>query len=242
MIALVYISILLAGVIKGITSFGFNLIAASSLLFLLSPKVIVPIITILSVISSCYLLVGLFRYVQIKRILPLLIGSILGIPLGVYGLVMLRPELIKVLMGTIITVFALLFASGFRIAIRNERSSFLWLGLLSGVINGSTSLGGVPIILFFINQDNDKVSFRANLTLFYTIQGIFSLFGFIKGNLLTDEVVKYALYLLIPMTVGIFSGMKLVHRVNEKMFRQIALALLIITGITAIYTGLRATL
>jgi uncharacterized membrane protein YfcA len=233
-------SVFIAGVIKGIIAFGFNLIAVSALLFFLSPKLIVPIINLLSAISSLYMLIGLFKHVQIKRILPLLIGGVIGIPFGVYWLVILKPDMLKVLMGIVITAFALLFASGFRKEIKNEKPAFLLLGLISGILSGSTSLGGVPVILFFINQDCDKRAFRANLTLLYAILGMASFLGYIKGNLITGEIIKYSIILLIPLTLGILAGMKLVHRVNEILFKRIALIIIIVSGLTSIWTGLKA--
>ncbi len=236
------ISVFLAGVTKGITAFGFNLIAVSTLIFFLSPKLIVPVISLLSAISSLYLLVGLYKYVQIKRIAPLLIGVVAGIPFGVFGLVILKADMLKILIGVVITAFALLFAAGFRMEIKNETPAFLLLGLISGIISGSTSLGGVPVILFFINQDCDKDTFRANLTLLYVIQGTLGFLGYIKGNLITGEVIRYSIFLLIPIILGTVAGMKLVHRINEKLFRQIALFILIVSGLASIYTGLRAIL
>ena len=239
MIFFASLSVFLASVVKGITAFGFNLVAASVLLFFLSPKLIVPVITLLSSLSSLYMLGSLMKHVQVKRILPLFIGGLVGIPGGVFVLVILKPDMIKILMGIVVIAFSLLFASGYRKEIKKETTAFLFIGLMSGILFGSTSLGGIPVILFFINQDCDKLTFRANLTLFYMVMGAVSFLGFFQGNLVSGEVVKYCLILLIPMTLGIAAGMKLVHRVNEKLFKQIALVTITASGIAAIITGLR---
>ena len=242
MILFAAISVFFASLIKGITAFGFNLIAVAALISFLSPKLLVPVITLLSVTSSCYMLVGLIHHIEIRRILPLLLGAAAGIPLGVFGLVILRPEILKILIGLVVVTFALLFATGYRKEIRNETPAFLLAGFISGILGGSTSLGGVPVILFFINQDCDKLTFRANLTLFYVMHGTLSFLGYLAGNLITGEVIQYYLLLLIPLTLGIVAGMKLVHKVNQTLFRQIALLILILSGVASIYTGLKAIL
>jgi uncharacterized membrane protein YfcA len=239
MIIFASISVFLASFVKGITAFGFNLVAVSALLFFLSPKLIVPVITLLSSLSSLYMLGSLMKHVEVRRILPLFIGGLAGIPGGVFLLVILQPDIIKILMGIMVTGFSLLFASGFRKEIKNETIAFIFIGLLSGILFGSTSLGGIPVILFFINQDCDKLTFRANLTLYYTVMGAVSFGGFFQGNLVTGEVLKYSLILLLPMLLGIAAGMKLVHRVNEKLFKQIALVIITASGIAAIITGLK---
>ncbi len=242
MILIECLSIFFASVIKGITGFGFNLLAISVLIFFLSPKVVIPIIALLSALSSYYLLIGLYKHIQIKRIWPLMIGALLGIPGGVYLLVILKPEILKVFIGLVITVFALLFMAGYRKEISNERRAFLPVGFISGILGGSTSLGGAPVILFFINQDCDKGTFRANITLFYVMQSTVSFLGYMQSDLITGEVIKYSLIFLIPMTLGIVAGMKLVPRVNEQLFRRMALLILIVSGLASIYTGLKAVL
>jgi uncharacterized protein len=242
MIILECISVFLASVIKGITGFGFNLLAVSALVFFLSPKVIVPVISLLSAISSLYLLVSLYKYIQIKRILPLMVGALIAIPFGVSLLTVLKPETLKVLIGFVITSFTLLFTAGYRKEIKNEPWAFLLIGLMSGVIGGSTSLGGTPVILFFINQDDDKLTFRANITLFYVIQSTASFLAYMQTDLITYEVIKYSFLFFIPMTLGILAGIKCVHKVNEALFRQMALIILMTSGIASIFTGLRAIL
>jgi len=236
------LSVFLASVIKGITGFGFNLLAVSVLVFFLSPKVIVPVISLLSTISSCYLLVSLYKYIQVRRILPLMIGALVSIPLGVSLLIVLKPDTLKVLIGVVITTFTLLFTTGYRKEIKNETLSFLLVGLVSGIIGGSTSLGGAPVILFFINQDCDKLTFRANITLFYVMQSAVSFLGYTQSSLITDEVMKYSILFFIPMTLGIIAGMKSAHKVNEVLFKKMALMILMISGIASIFTGLQAML
>ena len=236
------LSVFLASVIKGITGFGFNLLAVSALVFFLSPKLIVPVISLLSAISSFYLLLSLYKYIQIRRIWPLMIGSVVSIPLGVSLLIVLRPETLKVLIGLVITSFTLLFTAGYRKEIKNENLSLLLVGLISGIIGGSTSLGGAPVILFFINQDCDKLTFRANITLFYVMQSTVSFLGYTQSSLMTGDVTKYSLLFFIPMTLGIIAGMKCTHRVNEVLFKKMALMILMVSGIASIYTGLQAIL
>jgi len=169
-------------------------------------------------------------------------GALLGIPVGVFGLVALPSEIIKILMGTAITTFALLFAIGYRREIKNETPALILLGMVSGILGGSTSLGGPPIILFLINQECEKITFRANLSLFYTLQSSIIFLGYIKGDLISAEILRYSFILCVPLVLGIYLGMKLVHKVEENLFRRIALTILLISGITAIYTGVRALL
>src|SRR5512135_2408058 len=114
MIIIECLSVFLASVIKGITGFGFNLLALSVLVLFLSPKVIVPVIALLSVTGSLYLLLSLYKHIQIRRILPLMMGALISIPLGVSILILLKPETLKVLIGLVITVFTMLFAAGYR--------------------------------------------------------------------------------------------------------------------------------
>jgi uncharacterized membrane protein YfcA len=238
MIAIASIVVLIAGLIKGITTFGFALVAVPPLLIFLSPKLVVPVVTVLSASAMYYMLIDLMKYVQIKRIIPLIIGGVAGIPFGVHLLIILRPELLKILIGVVITVFALFFLCGFRKEIKNEKPAFVLLGFISGVLGGSTSLAGPPVILFFINQNCDKCTFRANMTLYFAINFSFSFLWYLNGQLITGEVMRYSILLFIPMIVGLISGIKLVNKVNEKLFQQISLMIIIVSGLASIINGL----
>ena len=153
-------ALLLAGLVQGLTGFGLALVSVSILINFLSPKLVVPTVVILSIFTNIIILFEARKWVDLRRIWPLMMAGIVGMPLGTYLLVVLDASILKVFIGAVIALFAIAFLMGFKKQIRNEKLAFAPVGFISGLLQGSTSLSGPPIILFFVNQGVEKQVFR----------------------------------------------------------------------------------
>jgi len=230
--------IFLAGVTKGLTSFGLALVSVPILLIFLSPKTVVPLILIYDALINMIILFESRKWVDLKRIWPLMISGIIGIPFGTYPLMVLDIRIYKVFIGFIITFFATAFLMGFNKKIKNEKLSFTTIGFLSGLLSGSTAMSGPPIILFFTNQGVTKRVFRANVVAYFIVLDLATVFAFVLSGLITEEVINYAILLIPALIFGTFTGIKLVHKVDEKLFRNITLLVVTIAGLVSIASGL----
>lgn len=230
--------ILISSLIQGLTSFGFSLIAVPLLVLIISPKTIVPLMIIHSLFLNIYLIYACRKDINLKKILPLIIAGIIGIPFGAHLLKILSPDVLKILIGLIITFFAVLFLLGIRKEVKKEAAAFIPIGLISGVLNGSISMSGPPVILFFSNQGVKKNQFRANLVSYFLILNLFSIPVFIINGLLTRESLLYSAYFFPALTIGAILGNMLAHRIPENRFRQIALIVVLLSGILSLFSGL----
>jgi len=233
------IVVFLGGMTQGLTGFGFGLVSIPILILLLPPVVVVPVITIISIVMTITILYEARRHIQIKRIIPLIIAGICGLPIGVYVLKTLNPSILKVIIGLIIVTFSLAQLNGYKRKVHNEKLAFLPIGFISGLLNTSTALSGPPVILFFTNQNIKKEAFRANIVAYFTIVNVFSIIILILSDLVSQTVVKHSLIFLPSMLAGAIIGIKLSHKVNEAMFRKIALIIVSIAGLVSIISGLK---
>jgi len=227
-----------AGLTMGITAFGFALVALPLFILFLDPKTAVPIVTISSTLTGIYLFWGLRKMMQVKKIIPLLAGGITGLPFGVYILAVLDKDILKISVGTLIIIFAVLLALGIKREIRSEKYASILVGMVSGLLKGSTSLSGPPLVLFFINQDHEKEVFRANLTGYFLIMGTLAVIALAIGNLVSLSVLEYSAWFVVPTIFGTWLGSKVSPRVNPVPFRNLSLAVVIIAGILSVLSGL----
>jgi uncharacterized membrane protein YfcA len=112
------------------------------------------------------------------------------------------------------------------------------VGMLSGLLGGSTSLSGPPVILFFANEGGGKQHFRGNLIAYFTLLNVGSILAFWAFGLLGAQVWLACLVYLIPLLIGTFVGMWIARRVDELVFRRIVLALIAAIGIVLIASNL----
>jgi len=230
--------IFLAGLTKGLTSFGFALISVPILLIFLSPKIVIPIALICSIVINIFILVETRKLVDLRRIWILIITSIVGIPIGTYILIVLDIGMLKVLVASIIILLSIFLWSGIKKKIKNEKLAFIPVGFISGLLNGSTSMGGPPVILLLANQSLEKKIFRANLTTYFIVLNLITLTTFIIGGLVTEEVIGFVLLFFPALIFGALAGIKLVNKVEEELFKKVVLLIVIFTGLLSIVSGM----
>jgi len=240
-ITLVIIGLLvtyLAGVIYGMTGFGFPLISVPVLTIFLSPKIIVPVITIDNAFIDLVLLFEAKKLVDLKKVGPLMIAGLVGMPLGAFLLMALDVSVIKLYIGSVITIFAIALLMGFRRIIKNEKLAFAPVGFVGGVLGGSTSISGPPVILFFTNQGVKMEIFRANLIAYFTALDLATSTTFMFGGLINSTVINYVIIFIPAIILGAITGVKLKPKVKENLFRNMALVVVIIAGLLSIASSL----
>jgi uncharacterized membrane protein YfcA len=110
--------------------------------------------------------------------------------------------------------------------------------LLSGLLGGSTSLSGPPVILFFANQGVDKRRFRANLIAYFTLLNIGSIATFGLFGLLGREVAVATAWYLPALLAGSLCGMWVARRINDRVFRRVVLVLIALIGASLVAVNL----
>ena len=105
--------ILLASFVRGFSGFGFSASSVSLLSFILPPKEIVPIILLLEIIASFFMIPSIWKKINWKFVLFLLLGVLLGTPLGIRLLTILDPKITHLIISLTVLIFAFLLLKGF---------------------------------------------------------------------------------------------------------------------------------
>jgi len=208
------------------------------MILFLPAKTVVPMIMIYSALINATILFEARKWVDLKRIWILIIAGIIGVPIGTYLLIVLNDNTLRMFIGSIIILFAVALLTSFRKKIKNEKLAFAPIGFVGGLLGGSTSMSGPPVIIFFTNQGLKKQVFRANLVAYFMAMSLVAISSFIVGGLITTEVIKYTILFLPAMIFGVAIGIKLVHSVEEKLFQNIILIVVIIAGVLSVISGL----
>lgn len=230
---------LISGLLQGLSGFGFSILAIPLITLFIPPKTAVPILMLYSIILNLVVLYSAWRAINLKRIWLLLVAGIAGLPLGAHLLVVLDGNFLKIFIGIMIIFFGILLLMGYRKQLKHEKLAMLPIGFISGLLSGSISISGPPIIIFLANNDLEKHSFRGNLALYFLILNIFTIPVFWLNGLFTDTVIFFTLRFLPGLLLGVILGNLLSHKVQEKHFRKFTLILLLIMGALAIVSGMK---
>lgn len=222
------------GVIQGCAGFGLSLSTVPVMVLVISPVVLTPVQVLISLVNNVTVLAEVWRRTTWRQVLWLIAGGLCGIPLGIFLLTTLDSALIKAGIGVIVLAVTLAMLAGWTLRLPAKLASLLPVGLLSGILGGSTSLNGPPVILYFASQRVDKDVFRANMAAYFTAVNIVGVGMFLAAGLLTRTVLTMAAVFLLPLIAGTLAGIWLARQISERNFRPAVLIILALVGLMLI--------
>lgn len=229
-----WLIVLIASIAQGLTGFGFALIAVPLLSLVLPFNQIVPIVVGLSLVSNLVMIWRLYKHVELKKIWLLIVFGFIGIPIGGYLLLVSDGVILKISVGLLILGFAILLLRRVTFPIRNEYLAYPTVGLLSGILNGSISASGPPLVLFLANQGKDQQVFKANLAFYSIFLNLSTIAVFYFNGTLDRAVASIIVQLLVIMIAGTGMGMAMARRIDQQMFRKLVIYLLIASSVSMI--------
>jgi len=236
------IIIFLAAFLQGTTGFGFSLFSIPLLTLFISPKTVIPMILLVSVIINISVLYNSRKSLNFKVILPIFLFGILGVPVGAKLLLILPDYVLKIVIGIFILMFGILFYFNVHFKVKHEKVARVIVGFFSGLLNGSITMSGPPIIIFLANEQKGKMHFRAHLASFFLLLTLFTIPVYIYFGLITKVVVDYALIFSVAVIAGVLGGNILIRRIQEVHFRKLTLIIIILMGVLAVYSGIQGVL
>ena len=227
-----------AAMVQGIAGFGRALISAPLIALFMPADETVVIMIVLGFVGAVIMVLKTHKHLHLKKMIPMVIAGVLGSIAGVQILSVIPVKELKIVMGAFIIISAIILATGFRVKIKNERVAFSIAGFIGGLTNGAISFGGPPTVLFLQNQNEEKNSFRANLSFFFLTIGLVGGLNLLLNGMLTARLAATAGVLAVPTILGTFLGNFLSHKLPEELFRKIVLVILFIAGAMAIVMSL----
>jgi len=173
-----------------------------------------------------------------KVIWTLFTASLLGIIPGVYILKVIDPALLKLSIGIVILLVSFFMISNYVVTIKREKLATVLVGIVSGFMGGSTSLMGPPVALFLMNQQQDKVAFRANLVRFFCLGNIATLIVMYYMDTVDTSIFKQIKYVIPGILIGTWIGEKAFAKVSPKFFRYLTLTIIFSCGVMSITNAL----
>ena len=235
---LFHLIILLAGFTQGFTGFGSALIMLPLLTLLAGVKTVVPLVILLGGCVNVILFFQVRRHVQWKRIHVLLMACVPGIFCGVYILKMMSTGFLELVIGLLLVVFPA-WAMSRSAPVRGVPSWWaLPAGFLSGVLGGSISTGGPPVIIFTALQPWGKLPIKSTLVGFFLVTSAATVTVQAAGGLMTREVVALFAAGLPALVAGVLGGAHLFGKVDSSSYRKVLNILLMLLGVVMVVKSL----
>jgi uncharacterized membrane protein YfcA len=232
--------ILMSSLLKGMTGFGFALIAIPFLSLVYTIKVLVPAMTIFNLITSVLLLLKIRERISWIYFVPMSLASLGGIPLGIYLLDYFNENVLRIIIGVILIFVSIKMLSGIPLARRFRDKPIVFAGFLSGILSGSVSLGGPPLVIAMNRKNYSKDLFRGVFAWFSTFSSFFALAALYAKSLVPDASLKLALYYTPLLLIGSTIGNKLAAIVNAEKFKRVVIIVNVFTGVITVISAILA--
>ncbi len=219
------------GIIRGFTGFGSALAMAPVVSLLVGPREAIPAIILVLMVSTLQILPGTIREADWNKLWPLGLSSCVGVPIGVYTLLIVEPELMRRSIAAAVAIFSAILLAGWRYNKAPGPMLTLSMGGIGGALTGAASIGGPPVIAFLLAGPDNAATNRATLILFFIFAQVVAVALYAVGGTITARVLWLAVIMLPAQIFGLWVGAKLFPMASEAAYRRVSLWTLLAIGI-----------
>jgi hypothetical protein len=234
-------AILLVGISKGGFGGGVGLIGTPMVALVTTPTraaaILLPILCAMDI-------VGVIAYrrswdpVNMRILVP---ASVVGILLGTATFRYLDENLIRLLIGTLALAFVLRYwlASGVPTEPKapDRRAGSVWAAI-SGFTSFVAHAGGPPLSVYLLPQQMDKTLFVGTTVIYFTFVNYLKLIPYSFLGQFSGENLVTSLLLSPLAPLGMWLGIWLHRRIDERLFYQTVYLMLAVVGLKLLYDGL----
>jgi uncharacterized membrane protein YfcA len=231
--SLIAIGAALAGFVTGLAGFGTALVALAFWLHVVDVRVAGPLVAICAVAAQVTSAGIIWRGMHWPRLWPMLLGGVLGLPLGIALLERVDTAVLKGLVGIVLIGYAAYNLLRGRVHVPHwgGRGADTAVGAIGGVLGGASGLAGVlPTVWCAMRgwpRDQQRGAYQpyALAILALAIPG-----HAMSGAL--DARVGAASIIAIPVSLaGGWLGVACYGHLDERQFRLAVLWLLLVSGL-----------
>ena len=231
------VGVALGSFVQGLAGFGIGLVALSVLPYVMPPATAIVLLTVYAVVFTLVVFVQLRRHVTFRALAYLMVGTVLGMPFGVWVLANVPPVLINRLIGGMLVIAALLEWRGLYPGRLVGGGWGVATGFLAGLLGGAVGTPGPPAIVYAATQDWSPQTIKGNLQAFFFVNQVAILVGYWWAGLVTGEVLALAVAYALPAAIGLIVGVLLFGRVDQSQFRRIIFVLIFVSGLALLVRG-----
>ena len=226
----------IGGFVNGLAGFGTALFALGFFLNVMPPIQAVAIILLMSFISGTLGLWTVRHEIKpnIKSASYLIIPGLCGVPFGVYSLIYVDVDMLRLLVASLLLLYGGYFSFRARLpSLAGDRPIMdIIIGFMGGVLGGLASLSGALPTMWFAMRDRNKHIMRTiiqsfNMSLFVLAIGLF----WWRGAYDNAQTLLYALFAVAVAFASAKLGIIAFNKLSDYQFRRVLVIMTFISGL-----------
>ena len=238
---LVLIGALAGGFVVGLTGFGTGITALVFWLHAVPPVVAGPLVVVCSIIGQVQTLPKIWHAIDLRRVLPFIVGGLLGVPIGTLLLKYVTVVMFKLSVGILLVCYCSFMLIGrIKVAITwGGRWADAVIGFMGGILGGLAGLSGPPPTIWTGLRGWGKDARRGVLQSFNFTILCFAFVTQVMAGFMTWDLLQATLVALPGTLLGTWIGRRTYERLNDARFAQVVLVVLLLSGTMLVISALR---
>ena len=225
---------LLAGFVKGTIGLGLPTVAMGLLATRMQPAHALAIVIVPAIVTNIWqTFVGPYLRDIMRRLWPLMIGTVAGILAGAGLMTGPYARYGTIILGILLVIYAILGLSKarFSVAPANEKWVGGIVGVLTGVVSAATGVQVIPSMPFMQAIGMEKDELVQALGVFFTTATVAQAFNLTGAGLLNATIAIPGAVAMVAAFAGMYLGQLLRSRMDADTFRRWFLIAMLLLGI-----------
>ena len=224
----------LAGFVRGFSGFGSALIYMPLISAVYGPRIAAPTLLLIDTICGFPFALKAIPDCNWREVRLVMIAGAIGVPAGVVALVLVNALTLRWLIAVLVLVAVAILASGWRYHGKPTVAASLGVGALSGFGAGAVQIAAPPLLVYWLGGQNSAATVRANIMVYFIMQGVLTFLFYLYGALFTTESLALALLLGVPFGLAMTAGASRFHGTSDAFYRRTAYVIIAFAGLASL--------
>lgn len=216
--------------LRAIFGFGDALIAMPLLSLVLGIKVAAPLFALCALSAALTLVVTNWNEIEFSSALQLFLGTLFGIPLGVFLIQEVPEKFVLSGLGLFLIVFGLLQLLHLELPKPDGKGWAYGFGFIAGILGSAYNVNGPPIVTYAALCRWSPEKTRATLQGYFFPAGLMIVISHAFSGLITLEVLQLYIVVMPAILFATFLGDKIQQKMSSQRFETLLFLLLIVLG------------
>jgi uncharacterized membrane protein YfcA len=212
----------LSGAVKGFTGFGSALIYVPLMAAVYDPRLAAVTLLLIDFFGGLPLALRSAPQCDWRDLMPVWLGAIVAAPFGAMILLLVEPTALRWGIAALVLACLPILASGWRYHGRPVLPVKLGVGALAGLTGGAVQISGPPVITYWLGSRSSPAVIRANLLMFFELNGLSLGIVYVAKGLLTADAIALSLLLGGPFLLAMVVGARWFRGSSDQTYRRVA--------------------
>jgi uncharacterized protein len=231
---LIAAAFLIAGFIKGVIGLGLPTVSMGLLAVTMQPSHALAIVIVPAIVTNIWqTFVGPYLRDIIRRLWPLMVGTVVGIWLNAGMLTGPYARYTTIVLGILLVIYAIIGLRKFSFTVARSHEKWIGavVGVMTGMVSAATGVQVIPSMPFMQAIGMEKDELVQALGVFFTVATLALAFNLTSAGLLTAATALPGAIAMACSFAGMFIGQAVRSRLQPEAFRRWFLIAMIMLGI-----------